>query len=324
MANRKNGPRHGSMQFWPRKRSVNHLGRVNWQPLIANSKKSGFLGFIGYKAGMFSAYVKDNTPDSQTKNKKIIVPVTIVECPTMKIFSVRFYKNGIVKKEVLNDNIDKEMKREVKLPKKPLDIKQEIEKIEKENDFDDVRVIVYSQSKKAELGKTPDVIELGLSGTKEDKLKILKENLAKEISIADVFTGGLVDIRGLTRGHGNQGPVRRFGIRLRSHKAEKGVRRVGSVGAWHPTGVRFNVPRAGQLGFFSRVTYNSHIIAVKKAAEKNALMEKGIAHYGKVNSDYVLLRGSIQGVPKREILLTTALRPSKKQLKKQFEFIELR
>ena len=324
MANRKNGPRHGSMQFWPRKRSENHLGRVNWAPLIANSKKPGFLGFIGYKAGMSSAYVKDNTADSQTKNKRIIVPVTIIECPPIKIFSVRFYKNGVVKKDIINENVDKELRRKVKLPKTPLNIKQEIEKIEKENDFDDVRVIAYSQPKKAEIKKTPDIIEIGISGTNEDKLKLIKENLSKEISISEVFSSGLVDIRGLTRGHGNQGPVRRFGIRLRSHKAEKGQRRPGSVGAWHPTGVRFNVPRAGQLGLFSRVTYNSSIIAVKKSTEKNPFIEKGLQHYGKVNADYIILRGSVQGVPKREILMTASLRPSKKQLKKQFEFIELR
>ncbi len=59
-------PRKGSLQFWPRKRVNKFLPRVNW-----NSIKSGknLKGFICYKAGMCSAYVKDNTPASMTKGK---------------------------------------------------------------------------------------------------------------------------------------------------------------------------------------------------------------------------------------------------------------
>ena len=36
----------------------------------------------------------------------------------MKIFSIRFYKNHQVKKDILNTNLDKELKRKIKLPKK--------------------------------------------------------------------------------------------------------------------------------------------------------------------------------------------------------------
>ncbi len=103
-------PRKGSLQFWPRKRASKFLPRVNWN-VIENSK--GLKGFICYKAGMASAFVKDNTHDSMTKGKKIIVPVTIIECPPMRIFSVRFYKNGKVMKEILGENLEKELKRKV-------------------------------------------------------------------------------------------------------------------------------------------------------------------------------------------------------------------
>ncbi len=51
--------------------------------------KTGLLAFIAYKVGMKSAIVKDNTPDSLTKDKRIVVPVTLLECPPMKIFSIR-------------------------------------------------------------------------------------------------------------------------------------------------------------------------------------------------------------------------------------------
>ena len=78
-------PRKGSLQFWPRKRADKFLPRVNWNAI---SSGKNIKGFICYKAGMASASVKDMTSDSMTKNKEIIIPVTILECPSMKIFSV--------------------------------------------------------------------------------------------------------------------------------------------------------------------------------------------------------------------------------------------
>ncbi len=82
--------RHGSLQFWPSSRSQRFLPYVSCNAI--SSKEHGLMGFIGYKVGMRSAFVKDNTPNSLTKGKRIIIPVTIIECPTMKILSIRFYK----------------------------------------------------------------------------------------------------------------------------------------------------------------------------------------------------------------------------------------
>ncbi|MBT96502.1 MAG: 50S ribosomal protein L3 [Candidatus Pacearchaeota archaeon] len=306
-------PRKGSLQFWPRKRVNKLLPRVNWDS-IKSSKN--LKGFICYKAGMMSAYVKDNTPDSMTKGKKIIVPITILECPTLKIFSIRLYKNGRVLKEVLAENLDKELKRKVKIPKK--DIKK-IDDIKEE--YDNVRVIVYSQVKKTGIKKTPDLSEIGLVGNLEEKIKFIKENLNKEISVLDIFEKGeLIDLRGLTKGKGLQGPVKRFGITLKSHKSEKGRRRPGSLGPWHPARVTFRVPQAGQLGTFTRIIYNNKIIDMGKSEDKL----KNIKNFGNIKTDYILIRGSVQGPSKRQLLITAPLRKSRKQLKKDFELIELR
>ena len=325
---RKQGPRAGSMQIWPRSKAQKFLPRVNWAPVMTTSLKTpskpNFLGFIGYKAGMASAFVKDSTPDSMTKGKKIIVPVTVIECPTMKILSVRFYKNKKVIREVLNDNLNKELIRIVRMPKNKIASKELIEKIEKENNFDEIKVVFYSDAKKTEIKRTPDISEIGISGKLSEKLAFVKENLAKEISVTDVFSKGLVDLRGLTKGKGWEGAVRRFGITYRSHKAEKGQRRVGSIGAWHPLGVRFTVPRAGQLGLFTRVHYNQVVIASKKFDEKDINTKRVFDHYGKLNTDYVVVSGSVQGVQKRQVLLTSAMRPIKKHSKKLYELIELR
>jgi large subunit ribosomal protein L3 len=306
-------PRFGSLQFWPRKRAKKALPRVNWDP-ITKQKGEGILGFIGYKVGMSTALVKDITEKSMTKGKKIAIPVTILEVPNMKIYSVRFYNKGKVLKDVVVSN-DKELKRKVKVSK-------ELKKDFKVEGFDDVRVLVYSISKQTNIKKTPDLIELGISA--EDKLTFVKELIGKEIAMQDVLKSGLVDVRGLTKGHGFSGPVKRFGITLRSHKSEKGRRGPGSIGPWHPAHVTFRVPMAGQLGMFTRVHYNFNVVGSGTIAEKDINKKEGFRHYGKVKTSYVILRGSVQGTPKRQVLITKAMRPTRKITKNKFEFLELK
>lgn len=312
-------PRKGSLQFWPRKRANKFLPSVNWN-MIPDSTKN-LKGFICYKAGMTSGYVKDNTPDSMTKDKKIIIPMTILECPAMKIFSVRFYKDGKVAKDVLSDNFEKELKRKVKLPKKAKDSSKEIESMKTE-DYDDVRIIVYSFVKKTNIKKTPDIVEVGLTGSVEEKINFIKEHLKKEISVLDIFEKDqLIDLRGLTKGKGLSGPVKRFGIKLKASKSEKGRRRPGSLGPWHPARVTFRVPQAGQLGMFTRAVYNNKIIEMGKSSDREI---KNIKNYGDIKTEYILVNGSVQGSAKRQLIMTAPLRKTKKQSKKNFELIELR
>jgi large subunit ribosomal protein L3 len=307
-----NAPRKGSLQFWPRKRAAKFLPRVNWGHI--NSDKI-LKGFICYKAGMMSAAVKDNSPDSMTKDKQIIIPVTILECPSMKIMSVRFYKNGIVLSEVLVEGLDKELKKKIKLPKN-------FKKIEDvKGEYDDIKLICYSVVKKTNLKKNPDLVEIGLTGNIDDKIKFIKENIGKEISVSNVFEKGqLVDFRGLTRGRGFCGPVKRFGITLKSHKSEKGQRRPGSLGPWHPARVTFRVPMAGQIGMFTRCVYNNKIIDLGKSESKF----KNIKNYGDIKTDYIVVKGSVQGPAKRQLIITAPLRETKKTKKQNFELIELR
>ena len=313
-------PRKGSLQFWPRKRAKKFLPSVNWKVIPNNSIKN-LKGFIAYKSGMTSALVKDKTPNSMTKDKQIIIPATILECPPIKIFSVRFYKNSNVAKEILAGQFDKELKRVVKIPKKT---PEKINDIKTEN-YDDVSVIVYSQPKKINLKKRPDLEEIGLTGSFDEKISFIKENLNKEISIFDVLSGWQVaDLRGLTKGKGFSGPVKKFGVKLRFHKTEKGQRKVGSLGPWHPARVTFRVPMAGQMGMFTRVHYNQKIISLEKAPKENIEKLKNIKNYGNIRSDYIIVAGSVQGPAKRQVLITAPLRGSKDQLKKNYEFLELK
>ena len=310
-------PRHGSLQFYPRVRAKKILPGVSWKAL--SKEEIGLKGFIGYKVGMKSAYVKDNSANSLTKGKKIIIPITIIECPTIKILSVRFYKDNKVIGEVLNSNIDKEMKKKIKIPNES---KKKIEDFKE--DYDNIKVIVYSQVKKTGIKKTPDISEIGLSGTKDEKFNFIKENLTKEISIKDVFKDGVVDVRGVTKGKGTQGPTKRFGLKLKFHKSEKGRRGPGSGGATHPARVLFTEPKMGQMGYFTRANYSNKIVDISSIKEKDINPKQGFKKFGNIKTDYMILFGSILGPSKRQLLITSSLRPSKKQTKKTYELIELR
>jgi len=316
-------PRDGSLQYWPRKRASRVLPRVNWDAIQNQDNK--ILGFLCYKVCMKSAIVKDNTNDSLTKGKNIIVPVTILEAPPMKILSIRFYKKNKIIKEILNENLEKELKRKLKIPKskEKIDLEKEIEDVKSKN-IDNIRILVYSNIKKTTIKKTPDIIEVSLSGNLDEKINFIKEHINKEISITDIFkTNQLIDVRGLTKAHGTSGPVKRLGIGLRSHKAEKGVRRPGSLGAWKPSHTTFRAPMAGQHGYFHRLTNNLKVLDIGKIEQKNINVSSGFEHFGNIKTDYIIIKGNVPGTEKSALLLTSAFRETKKTKKKNYQLIKI-
>jgi large subunit ribosomal protein L3 len=304
-------PRKGSLQFYPRKRIEKRVPSVNWKVVSGE----GILGFITYKVGMASAIVKDNTANSMTKGKKIVIPVTILEAPSMKIFSVRFYKNGKVLKDVVVSN-DEDLKRVLKVPKeiKPFDSQVP-------EGYDNITAIVYSIPKQTSVKKTPDISEIALGNT--NKLEFVKSLIGKELSLSDFAKTELLDVRALTKGKGLVGPVKRFGITLKQHKSEKGVRRPGSLAPWKPSRVTFRTPMAGQLGMFTRIHYNLKNIISGNIKERDINPSSGFMHYGKIRSGYIIVKGSVQGPSKRQVLVTPSFRPSKDTTKHKYEFMEL-
>jgi len=77
---------------------------------------------------------------------------------------------------------------------------------------------------------------------------------------------------------------------------------------------------AGQLGLFTRTLYNNRVMDIGKAENKF----HGIKNYGDIKTDYIIVRGSVQGPAKRQLIITAPLRATKKQLKKNFELLRLR
>ena len=306
--------RHGSLQYYPRKKARKFTPSVHWKTVSFDS--SGLLGFLAYKVGMATALVRDNTDKIMTSKKQIAIPVTVLEAPNMKVLSVRLYKNGVVLKDIVVSN-DKELKRKIRVP-------SSINNLENLPEFDDLRVVLYSLVKQTEIKKTPDIVEVAIrADNKEAKLEYAKKIIGEELGFENFVKAKLVDVRGVTRGKGIQGPVKRFGITLRQHKSEKGIRKVGSIGPWHPAHVMFRVPIAGQMGLNTRVTLNNQVITYGKISEKNINPKSGFKNYGNIKENYIIINGSLQGPAKRELLLTPSYRPTKEQTKRKLEFMEV-
>jgi large subunit ribosomal protein L3 len=317
----KRKPRAGSMQFYPRVRSRRETARVrSW----ITAKESKLLGFAGYKVGMTHAIVTDNLPNSLTKGQELFVPLTIIECPPLKIVSIKFYKilpgEKRVVGEVYADTLDKEFSRSAVKPSKT-------KKIDDVKEYDDVALMVETQPKLTGIGKkSPELFEVALGGSTEEKLTYAIEKLGKEISVKDVFKEGqLVDVHAVTTGKGFQGPMKRFGITRRRHKSEKAIRNPGSLGAWEAQGkTMWRIAHAGKMGYHTRTEYNKWLVKIGEKPEE-LKMDGGMLHYGVIKNHYLLVKGSVAGRPKRLVRLNDAIRANPKIPKNapQIQYISL-
>lgn len=291
------------MQIWPRKRAKRPYARIRSWTNLTSAK---LLGFLGYKVGMARVIVKDNTQTSHTKGMELSIPVTILECPSIKPLSIRFYKktNSGLKliKEVYADKFDKELTRKTTLPKTP-------NKTYPEN-FDEITLKIYTQPKTTSVDrKKPEIIELGISGQKNAKLELAKSLLNKDIKVSEVFKENqIVDVHGITKGKGHQGTVKRFGVPIRQHKSEKTKRGAGTLGPWTPKRVLFTVAQAGKMGYHQRTEYNKQII---KIDTKEITPSSGFHKYGLLKNEYVIIHGSVPGSRKRAVIFTEPSRHAK-------------
>ena len=309
-------PRMGSLQFWPRRRAKKAYAKVR---TFTKINKTIPVGFAGYKVGMTHVSYIDNKKSSPTKGEEVSVPVTIIECPPIKIYSVRFYKKTSYGLKVVNEflapNLDKELSRKVTLPKE--NKKEKIEDIKAE-EYDEINVLLYTKPKTTNLGKKkPEIFEIPLGGD----LEYAKSLLEKEIDIEDVFNNGsYTDIHGITKGHGFTGPIKRFGISLKGHKSEKKRRSAGNLGAFTPRKVSWRVPQHGQHGYHKRTEYNKLILKIGENPE-DVNQKGGIKRYGLVKNKYMLIKGSVSGPSKRLIIFSNTIRDKKAEQPMDIKYI---
>jgi len=303
-------PRRGSLQFWPRKRAKRIFPVIkNW----ARKNDAKLLGFAGYKAGMTSVIFVDNRPKSPTKGEEIRKPVTILEIPPMKVVGIRLYSKDAygmkAMAEVWAERFDKELARTLTLPKKRNITLANLK--EKLADAVEVRVIAHTQPKLAGFGKKkPEVMEFAVGGDVNAQFEYASSIIGKELTASDVFKEGeLLDIHAITKGKGFQGVIKRFGIRLESHKAEKGRRKLATMGPWTPKVVPWWTAQAERMGFRTRTEYNKQLLKIADAKEQKITPTSGLSRYGVVKSQYALIAGSLPGPKKRLVRLTHTIRP---------------
>lgn len=349
MSHRKfEAPRHGNLGFAPRKRARRSRGKCKAFPKDNTAKPCHLTAFMGYKAGMTHILRELERPGSKMNKKEWVEAVTIIETPPMVIVGVvgyvetprglralttvwanhlendtkrRFYKNWFQAKKRAFKNYAAKWQGDKK------EIETELARIKKYCQV--VRVIAHTQIRKVGLRqKKNHIMEIQVNGgSVAQKVDFATGLFEKQVPIDAVFTTGeMVDTMAITKGHGFQGVVKRWGVRRLPRKTHRGLRKVACIGAWHPARVAWSVPRAGQMGYHQRTEMHKRIYRIGKGSDKTSastefdLTEKqitplgGFPHYGQVDEDFLMIRGCVTGPRKRVITLRKTLLPSAKKV----------
>jgi len=308
-------PKRGSRAFSPRKRAKNINGRVRFWPEAGGDPH--LLGFAGYKAGMTHAFVIEDRTHSPDFGMEMKNAATIIDVPPMNIVGIRGYEktyDGLKAiAEAWMEDLPIDVLRTVKTirggnPDRGLKaIQKFIDRIHQ------IRVIAATQPHQAGISKKKaDILEIPVGGGSiEEQLDYAKGLLGETIGVNDIFElGESIDVIGVTKGKGFQGPVKRWGVRILQRKSRKTKRGVASIGPWKPRRVMPGVPRAGQMGLHNRMERNKRILLMGSDFER-VTPSGGFKSYGKLQGDYVLLKGSVMGPAKRLITLRKAARRSR-------------
>jgi len=296
-------PIRGSRGFYPKKRARRIYSKIKSYPKSSEAKP---LTFSGYKAGMTHVMIMDSNPNARVKGQQIFKPVTIIDCPPLSIFGFAAYEHSLdglksittVYAEKLSENL----KRAMKVPKKSDNAKKldgrQVARI---------RLLCHTNPG---FKKAPEVFEVGLGGDPAKQLEYARLMLGKELKISEVFKpSDYVDVIGVSKGKGFQGPVKRFGVRVLGRKFQQMHRKIGAHGQTEPGKVRSTIPQAGQLGFQTRTELNRRILKISPA--KDVTPVNGFLRYGKLSGDALMLEGSVVGPTKRMIRIRASIRPPK-------------
>lgn len=333
--------RHGSLGFLPRKRARRHRGKCKSFPRDDPKKPVHLTAFLGYKAGMTHIVRDLDRPGAKMHKKEIVEAVTLIETPPVVVVGVvgyvetprglrslttvwaehlsedvkrRFYKNWYRSKKKAFTKYAKKYAEGAK------PIEQQLERITKYCQV--VRVIVHTQVRKLKIGqKKAHVMEIQLNGgSVAEKVQWAKDHFEKTIEAPSVFEQDeMIDVIGVTKGHGFEGVTARWGTKKLPRKTHKGLRKVACIGAWHPSRVQYAVPRAGQDGYHHRTEMNKKIYRVGKAGDETSASTEfdlttksitpmgGFPHYGVISHDWLMIKGSCPGVRKRVLTLRKSL-----------------
>jgi large subunit ribosomal protein L3e len=334
-------PRHGHLGFLPRQRTRHAKQEIRCYPKDDPKKAPHLTAFIAYKAGMTHVVREVEKPGSKLNKKEVVDAVTILETPPMVVVGIAgyvrtphgikclhtiwaqhlsdefrrgFYKNWFRSKR---KNFSNHLKNFAANAERR---GQQIAEIKQYCDI--IRVIAHTQPKtiKATGGrKKAQVLEVQVNGgATADKVDFALGLFEQQVKINTVFEQNeMIDTIAATKGHGFEGVTHRWGVTRLPRKTHKGLRKVACIGAWHPSRVSFTVPRAGQHGFHRRTIINRKIYKVGQSVKEdkfNARLEAdltdkeitpmgGFKRYGRVENDFLVVKGSVPGHIKRAITL---------------------
>lgn len=334
-------PRSGHLGFLPRKRTRKHRGKIRSFPKDDASKKPHFTAFAGWKAGMTHITRDVHRIDSRLHKKEVVEPVTIIETPPLKVVGFVGYIETVkglrALKTVWASSLSNELKRRMYknwyASKKKAFTKYVEKKEVHANDESRVkkyctvvRALCHTQNHlmKNLRAKRAHVMEIQVNGgSTTEKVDFIKGWFEQDLRVDQVFnTGDVTDVIGVTKGRGYTGVTKRWGVSKLPRKTHRGLRKVGCIGAWHPSKVQYTIARAGQDGYHHRTEVNKKIYRVGKgarydvtnnAATDNDLTQKnitpmgGFPHYGVVRDDYVMIKGHCVGHKKRSLVLRKPL-----------------
>ena len=333
-------PRRGSMGFSPRKRAIRPYGRITSWP-ETDASEIRVQGFAGWKAGMTHVLIRDTNPHSTSAGQEVRKAVTVVEVPPMSVLAFRGYRmtpygmqtsgefwinasdegpQGLMPRFANQTRGERDAeegrkpeKRAGRIPGRSNGSSEEAFEALVNSDLCDVRLIVATQPAmvKSINSKTPEIMEVGLvGGDNNEKLMWAKERLGGTITASDVYDVGTeIDVIGVTKGKGWQGSIKRWGIKLLSHKNSKRRRQGGNMGDFGTGYVRKTIRQAGQTGYHQRTEMNKRILRISEPNESDITPEGGFLHYGEVSNDYMIIEGSLPGPAKRMLRFSDAIRP---------------
>jgi len=320
MGHRKySAPRRGSVAFRPRSRAKSLEARIRTWPKMTGEKTS-FEGFAGFKAGGIHVLTIDDREKTPNFGKQLLNPATVIVTPPVRVIGIRGYKKDLYGRHAIFDVYAKDLPKE--LPRK-FDAKTTDDFAKAEGMLGGassvVAIVSVSPNSIGLSQKTPFVFEMALSGKNvKSKYDYVKSILGREVKASEIFQlGQNIDVFGITRGKGVEGPVTRFGIKRKQHKSRKSVRAVGTLGPISPAVVMYTVARQGQRGFHQRTEYNKRILVMsntEKEGQNSINPSGGFKHFGLVKGDYIVVRGSVPGVPKRLIKIRHPIRNVQKKV----------
>ncbi|MGH9992422.1 MAG: 50S ribosomal protein L3 [Nitrososphaera sp.] len=321
MGHRKySAPRRGSIAFRPRARAKSLEARIRTWPQIV-VEKSSLLGFAGFKAGSIHVLSIDDREKTPNFGKHLLNPSTVIATPPIRIIGIRGYRKDLHGQHALFDVYARDLPKELS---RKFEAKYAEEAMAKADSLVDsanavMAVAAVSPHSIGISQKTPFIFEIAVAG-KDAKAQYdyVKGLLGREVKVGDIFQlGQNIDVFGITRGKGVEGPVTRFGVKRKQHKSRKSVRAVGTLGPISPAVVMYTVARQGQRGFHQRTEYNKRILTMsstEKDEQSSINPSGGFKHFGLVNGDYIVVRGSIPGVPKRLVKMRHPIRNIPKKI----------